>query len=506
MNETLPFTKMKVSSMRHLQRFITGVILLAAAGCAVGPDFKQPATKTPAAWSGLDVFGRQQTSTAVAGSAALAAWWSIFNDPALTGLVEKALAANLDLKIAEARVRQARASWGTAFAGLWPSVNSSSSYTRSHESPSSTAGATTGSSGSGTTGSKPHEIRTDLFQAGLDAAWELDIFGGTRRNVEAADADLQAAEENRRSVLVSLAAEVGTTYISLRGYQQQLVIARKNLESQLHSAGITRKRYEAGLANALDTANAEALAASTQSTIPILESAERQAIYSLSVLLAREPAALQAELAPEAPIPQVPQQVAVGVPSELLRRRPDVRSAEAQLHAATARVGVAVADFFPKFSLIGSFGLRGSEWQTLGNRDNHVWSGGPGVTWNIFDAGRTISNLKLQKAVQDETLAAYEKAVLSALKDVDSALVAYAKEQEHLTALTSAVTNGRKAVDLSMQLYTVGRSDYLSVLIAQRALFAYEDAWVQSSRNLDVNLVALYKALGGGWEENKPTL
>jgi NodT family efflux transporter outer membrane factor (OMF) lipoprotein len=439
---------------------------------------------------------------ATAGPAALAAWWSIFNDPALTGLVEEALAANLDLKIAEARVRQARAAWGTAFAGLWPSVNSSASYTRSHESPPSTTGTTGASGGAGASASKPHEVRTDLFQAGLDAAWELDIFGGTRRTVEAADADLQAAEENHRAVLVSLAAEVGTTYISLRGYQQQLAIARKNLASQIRTAGITRKRYEAGFANALDTANAEALAASTQSQIPLLESAVRQSIYSLSILLAREPAALEAELAPEAPVPQMPQQVAVGVPSELLRRRPDVRNAEAQLHAATARVGVAVAEFFPKFSLIGSFGLRGDEWQTLGKRDNHVWSGGPGVTWNIFDAGRTISNLKLQNAVKDETLAAYEKAVLTALKDVDSALIAYAKEQEHLTALTDAVTNGRKAVDLSMQLYSVGRSDYLNVLISQRALFAYEDAWVQSSSKLGVDLIALYKALGGGWEEN----
>jgi NodT family efflux transporter outer membrane factor (OMF) lipoprotein len=414
----------------------------------------------------------------------------------LTGLVGKALAANLDLKIAEARVRQARAAQGVAFAGLWPSLNSSADYTRSHASPAEAEGA------AGIAASTPREVRTDLFRTGLDAAWELDIFGGTRRSVEAADADLQSAEDNRRSVLVSLAAEVGTTYISLRGYQQQLVIARQNLASQLRTAGITRKRYEAGFANGLDTANAEALAASTQSLIPLLESAERQAIYSLSVLLAREPAALQAELAPAGQLPQVPQQVAAGVPSELLRRRPDVRRAEAQLHAATARVGVAVAEFFPRFSLVGSFGLRGDEWQTLGSRDNHVWSGGPGVTWNIFDAGSMVSNLKLQKAVQEETLAAYENAVLAALKDVDSALVAYAKEQEHLTALTSAVTNGRKAVDLSMQLYTVGRSDYLSVLIAQRALFAYEDAWVQSSRNLDVNLVALYKALGGGWEES----
>ncbi len=349
--------------MRLIQTVISVVLVLAAAGCAVGPDFKQPDTETPAAWSSLDAFGKPQASTAIAGPAALAAWWSIFNDPALTGLVEKALAANLDLKIAEARVRQARAARGTAFAGLWPSLNSSASYLRSHE---SSPGASDTAMGTGATA--PGQVRTDLFQAGLDAAWELDIFGGTRRSIEAADADLLAAEDNRRSVLVSLAAEVGTTYISLRGYQQQLAIARKNLASQLRTAGITRKRYEAGFANALDTANAEALAASTQSQIPLLESAERQAIYSLSVLLAREPAALQLELSPEAPLPQVPQQVAVGVPSELLRRRPDVRSAEAQLHAATARVGVAVADFFPRFSLAGSFGLRGDEWQTLGSR------------------------------------------------------------------------------------------------------------------------------------------
>ena len=482
--------------MPYIKTALLAVTLLLSAGCAVGPDFKQPSTKTPAAWSGLDVFGKQQTSTATAGPAQLAAWWSIFNDPTLTSLAEQALAANLDLKIAEARVRQARAAKGIAFAGLWPSVNGSSSYTRSHQ-------TLPGSSGSGTTATKPTEVNTDLFQAGLDAAWELDIFGGVRRSVEAAQADVQTAEENRRGVLISLAAEVGTTYLSLRGYQQQLIIARKNLESQLRTAAITRKRYEAGLANALDTANAEALAASTQSTIPLLEASARQAIYSLSVLLAREPAALEAQLAPEAPLPQLPQQVAVGVPSELLRRRPDVRSAEAQLHAATARVGVAVAEFFPKFSLTGSFGLQADKWQTLGNSDNRIWSGGPGVSWNIFNAGATLSNLRQQKAVQEETIAAYESAVLAALKDVDSALVAYAKEQEHFSALTDAVTSGRKAVDLSMKLYTVGRSDYLSVLIAQRALFAYEDAWVVSSRNLGTNLVALYKALGGGWEEKQ---
>ncbi len=502
--------------MLHVKKYIVVcVLLLAAAGCAVGPDFKQPNAKMPAVWSGLDSFGQQQASTAVAGPTSLAAWWSIFNDPILSGLVEKALAANHDLKIAEARVRQARAERTIAAAGLWPSLDASGSYRRTGSRTSaSSAGASSQQTGvtgtaTGTTPStgtqdtatgKSVAVRQDLYQVGLDASWELDIFGGTRRSVEAANASIQAAEEDRRDVMVTLIGEVGTTYLNLRGFQQQIAIAKKNLAAQEHTAEITRKRHEAGLANGLDMANAQGQAASTRSQIPLLEAGARQAIYSLGVLLGSEPASLDAELSPVAPIPVPPAEIPVGLPSDLLRRRPDVRRAEAQLHAATANIGVATADLFPKFSLTGASGLKGDEWHTLGNRNNRTWSVGPSVTWPVFAAGRILANVKVQNALQEQAVATYEKTVLTSLKDVESALVAFAKEQQRYAALTDAVENGRNAVDIATRLYTVGLSDFLNVLIAQRTLFAYEDAWVQSTSSLTTDLIALYKALGGGWE------
>jgi NodT family efflux transporter outer membrane factor (OMF) lipoprotein len=426
----------------------------------------------------------------------------VFNDPLLTALIEKALCANLDLKIAEARVRQARAARAIASAGLWPNADASGSYRRIHteQSSSGSSADTSGDGGMNSSVSNSRSFYQDLYQAGLDAAWEIDIFGGVRRGVEAADADMRSAVEDHRDVLISLIAEVGTTYTSLRGYQQQIAIARKNLQAQQHTANITRKRYEAGMANGLDTANAEALAAATRAQIPVLEAAARQSIYSLSVLLAREPAALEQELSEAAPLPAAPPEIPVGLPSDLLRRRPDIRRAEAQLQAATARIGVATADLFPKFSLTGSIARTGDELHRLGTGDNHAWSWGPTISWPVFDAGRIRANIKVQNALQEQALASYEQTVLIALKDVESALVAFGKEQEHYAALTQAVTSGRKAVDIAMLQYTVGRSGFLDVLIAQRALYAYEDAWVQSSRSLATNVIALYKALGGGWE------
>jgi multidrug efflux system outer membrane protein len=489
----------KDALMQDIRTALLVGALIMYAGCAVGPDFKSPDKKLPSAWAGIDTASARQPSAAVARPPEYIAWWQTFNDPILTGLVEQALAANLDLKIAESRVRQARAARTIAAAALWPQLDAGGSYTRSHQGQQSAEGSgTTGAAGASMgTG---HEQRIDLFQAGLDATWELDIFGGTRRSVEAATADIQAADEDRRDIMVTLIGEVGTTYVSLRGFQQQIAIAQENLAAQEHTAQITRKRYEAGLANGLDMANAWGQAAATRAQIPVFETAAQQAIYSLSVLLAREPAALVAELDPAGPIPAEPAEVPVGLPSDLLRRRPDIRRAEAGLHAATANIGVATADLFPKFTLTGSFGERGAEWQTLGNRNNHVWSVGPSITWPVFAAGRITANIQVQNELQKQALATYDKTVLTALKDVESALVAYANEQRHHAALTDAVANGRKAVDISTLLYTVGRSDFLNVLVSQRALFSYEDALVLSSRNLATDLVALYKALGGGWE------
>ena len=295
---------------------------------------------------------------------------------------------------------------------------------------------------------------------------------------------------------------MGSNYINLRGFQQQLDIARKNLESQKHNADIIQKRHDAGFAGGLDVANARAQVATTEATIPILESSARAAIYSLGVLLGREPAALEKDLIKEGPIPPTPPEVPVGLPSDLLRRRPDIRRAEAQLHAATARIGVATADLFPKFSLTGSFGFSSNDLTKLGNlAHSKFWSFGPSVTWPIFAGGRIWWNVKVQDALAEQALLTYKKTVLTALQDVETALVAYAKQQETRKSLAEAVVQNRKAVELSMMLYLAGKSDFLNVIIAQRALFTTEDALAQSIRTVDTNLIALYKALGGGWEQ-----
>jgi outer membrane protein, multidrug efflux system len=471
-------------------------VMLLLAGCAVGPDFRRPQTAVPPAWSNLSSGEGTATSVATPQPPSLVEWWKNFDDPLLSSLVERAIATNLDLRQAEARIRQARSTRGIAVSGLFPEIDASTSYSRSRNS-----SASFGSSGSTDLQAAPAAYPKELFQAGLDAAWEIDIFGGVRRSVEATQANLQAAVEDRRDVMVSLVAEVGVNYVNLRGFQQQIVIARQNLAAQKHTAMITNKRFAAGFVSGLDAANANALVATTESQIPLLESSAQAAIYNLSVLLALQPAALAQELSSDRPIPTTPPEVPVGLPSDLIRRRPDIRRAEAQLHAATANIGVATADLFPKFSLTGSFGFMSSDLGSLSTWSNRFWSYGPSVTWPIFTAGRIRWNIELQKAITEQDLAAYEQTILTALKDVETALVAYAKEQERIRSLGVAVANNRKAVDLSTRLYVAGKSDFLNVLVAQRSLNSTEDALVQSTRSLATDLIALYKALGGGWED-----
>ena len=480
--------------------------LLAVAGCAVGPNYHPPETKVPTYWDGQNVVTPAQPSKTNINPVELVEWWTAFKDPTLSSLVETAVRANLDVRLAEARIRQARAARWVAGAPLWPQVDATVLYDRSHT-PSAavdTAGGGVAVSGSGGSAGGAPPFR-ELFQAGLDASWELDVFGGTRRNLEAATADLQAAVEDRRDVLVTLVGDVGSNYINLRGFQQQIDIAKKNLEAQKHTADIIQKRHDAGFVGGLDVANAKAQVATTAATIPLFESSARAAIYSLGVLLGREPAALEKELAKAAPIPPTPLEIPVGLPSELLRRRPDIRRAEAQIHAATARIGVATADLFPRFFLTGSFGVTTSDVTKIGSlANNKFWSFGPSVTWPIFAGGRIYWNIKIQDALQEQALLTYEKTVLTALKDVETALVAYAKQQETRKSLSAAVVENRRAVDLATQLYLAGRSDFLNVTTAQRNLFVTEDALSQSTRTVDTNLVALYKALGGGWEQVGP--
>lgn len=467
-----------------MKRFIVSIlaaVALLAAGCIVGPNYKAPKVAVPGQYTGVAA-DQGNASITTQDAADLSQWWNNFRDPNLDSLIGQALQSNLTLQQAQTRILQARESGIIAKSGLYPVVSSSGSNT------------TSGSNGSGGTGTR------NLFQAGLDSSWELDFFGGIRRNIESADAKIQSAIEDSRDVAVTLTSEVALNYTQLRGFQQQLTIARKNLDLQQKTAEITRKRFEVGFASGLDVANANAQVATTQSLIPQLEASAQQTIYNISVLLGREPAALLAELSPQGEIPISPPVVPVGLPSDLLQRRPDIRRAEADLHSATAQIGVAKAELFPRFNLSGSVGVQALTTGALGTLASNFWSFGPAVTFPVFNAGRLRANVRLQTDIQQEVLLGYQQTVLNALKDVETALIAYAKDQEQRTYLLSAVKSNQRAVDLSTQAYTAGQVDFLNVLTAQRNLFVSEDALVRSDSTIASDLISLYKALGGGWK------
>jgi multidrug efflux system outer membrane protein len=470
---------------RRSLTLILSLCLAILSGCMVGPNFKRPQPTMPDDWA----LATAELQPVTPAEEELARWWTLFDDPTLDSLIEHAVESNLDLKQAEARIRQARAARGVVASGIGPMVDASGAYQRR-------------GSGGGTNGKSESNI-SNQYQAGFDAGWELDIFGGVRRAIEAADSDLQAARETHRDVLVTLTAEVTRNYIDLRAFQERIVIARQNLETQKHSAALTRLRFQAGFVGTLDVANADAQVATTTSQIPLLEASARQTIYSLSVLLGRDPAALIRELSPAAAIPLASPSIPLGVPSDLLRRRPDIRRAEAEIHAATARIGVATADLFPRFTISGSAGVSASDFSSWFDWASRIWSFGPSMSWNLFSMGRTRSNIEQQRALQDQSLITYQQTVLAALQEVENALIASAKEEEHRRALREAVGANRKAVELATTLYTRGQTDFLNVLNAQRSLYATEDALIQSTGNVSTDLVAIFKALGGGWSEGQ---
>lgn len=456
--------------------------MLLIVGCAVGPKYRPPKVSVPESW------GESQKNAAFNHADPIVQWWKTFNDPVLDSLITRAVESNLDLRVAEARIREARFQSGVVSSELWPSVETSVAYSRSRRS-------------QGISIIPPNaRLKRNLYQAGFDASWEIDLFGGKRRAIEAARADIDAAVENRHDVLVTLLAEVARNYIEVRGLQRRLEIVRNNVRVQQETIDITRARFEAGLSSELDAVQAEALLATTQSQIPTLENSTKQTIHRIGILLGQKPDALQTELTKGAPIPSAPAMVPVGLPSDLLRRRPDVRRAEWELAAATARIGVATADFFPKFSLTGDFGLQTEDLNVFSLTQSRYWSFGPTIRWPIFQAGRIRANVKVQNARQERLLVSYEKAVLTALEDVENALVTFAGEQVRHKNLTEAVNANRRAVELAGELFTRGLANFLNVLDAERSLYTSEDNLIQSERTVSLNLVILYKALGGGWE------
>jgi NodT family efflux transporter outer membrane factor (OMF) lipoprotein len=470
--------------------------VFAASWPKVGPKYEPPKAAVP------ESFHQQAGAAGISTETAVANWWTTLGDPELTALIERAVSANLDLKVASSRVLEARATRRVTRSDLLPSVSSSNNIERTRGG--LTQGLFNTNAGPSGQSSLLTPFETSVYQFGFDASWEIDFFGGHRRALEAATADLAAIGEARRDTLVSLLAEVARNYSELRGYQRRIDITNRNIELQQDSLNLTRARADAGLGTQFDVERQAAQLDSTRALVPSLEAAQIQTIHRLGVLLGEEPGTLLEELTQVKPLPTVPPSVPVGLPGDLLKRRPDIREAESRVAAETARVGVARADLFPKILLTGAAGRQATEPSGLTLGAGNFFSIGPAITMPIFTAGKIRGNIEAQKQRLDQALTQYQGTVLRSLEETENALVAYGHEKDREEKLVASVEASRQATLLANELYTRGLSDFLSVLDAQRQQLVAEDDLAQSDTIVLTDLVALYKALGGGWDVVSP--
>ena len=446
----------------------------------VGPDYQAPTPDVPAGWTRLDPTARPVARAETPGD--LSQWWQRLNDPLLSGLIDEALQASPDLRTAQARLREARARRTVAAAGQYPNVTASGGASRSQSSEEVGSGET-----------------RNFFSAGFDASWELDVFGGVRRSVEAAEADLASSLASLEDTRVSLASEVALNYVEVRTRQILLDIARDNLASQSETLQLTEWRAQAGLVSSQDVEQARSNREQTRAQIPLLETSLAETEHALDILLGRTPGTLHARLAAPRELPVLPDQIAVGIPADTLRQRPDVRAAERRLAAETARVGVAEAARYPSFNLSGSIGLEALTFGALGSSDAVASSLFAGIAGPLFDAGRLRAQVEIQDAVREQAQVAYEQTVLVALLDVENALVALVRNRERVEALASAVESVRNAAQLARQRYSAGLIDFQSVLDSERSVLLLEESLASARANGVQALIRLYKALGGGW-------
>lgn len=478
-------------------RLATKLALLTSAawlsGCVVGPDYVPPKTDAPARWSAAPA--------ATGTDLRLADWWKSFRDPVLDGLIEEAVRSNLDVRLAAARIREARALRRATIAAGLPSFDARGAASRRRNSTNfsqQSGGAGNPGGGFGIGG----QI-IDIFQMGFDAQWELDFFGGVQRAMEAADAHLEAEEEGRRNALVSLLGDIARHYIELRANQQMRATALANLRSQEDTLALIRLRRQAGLASELEVAQAEAQTATVRAQAPVYETAARQAIHALSVLLGQPPGRAAGRLEREGPVPESDAPGLADLPSELLRRRPDIRRAERRLAAANADIGAAVAELYPKINLSAFLGLQNTritDFTPIGKS----WSMASSISMPLFNWGRLQANVKTKEALHEQAFVGYRATVLNAFKEVEDALIAHAQERERSGTLRQAVEAQNLALRLAQERYEKGLSAYLDVLEAQRGLLLAQREAIDGQARQSLQLAALYKALGGGWSVAEP--
>ena len=466
---------------------VAAASLLITAGCLhpVGPAYKAPVPPVPDAWSSGIAEGLEK------GKPNLEEWWKTLNDPVLEDMIQRARTSNLTVKQTLSVVREARFRRGVVAIGLQPNVDLSTSYARTKPSPNMPPYAFI----------QPPDLRqtngVNLYQFGFDMAWEIDIFGGIRRQIEAASAGLGATVENYRDVLVSLLGEVGSTYVDIRTLQQRIAYAETNVRTQRETLDIVRARYEAGLVGQLDVEQAESNLAYTESTLPPLRQGLAAARNRMAVLLGQSPNSLPAELNRPSPLPAPPPQLGVGLPVNLLRQRPDVRRAERNLASQVAGIGVATADLYPHLGLGGNLSWETVDFENPGK--SLTYTVGPYFKWNVFNRRRIKGNIHGQEEVAEQALLSYQQSVLLALAEVESTMVAYREERERYAGLTRAVGATVKATDLVKTLYTSGLIDFQNVLDTERFLATQQDQLASSEGQVLKDLIALYKGLGGGW-------
>ncbi|CAI8898263.1 outer membrane protein, multidrug efflux system [Pseudomonas sp. IT-P12] len=483
-------TKSGAQRWRQPPLALSALLVMSLSACTVGPDFQKPHPQQIAEWS-------KPPSTAESQAVAQTMderWWEVFRDAKLSALMQRALTDNLDLKRASSRLQQSRAVRQVVTAERYPNTAATAGYGRKRNS----------GEGLSDPSGKQGNSAFNLWDAGFSASWELDFWGRVRRETEAADATLEIAENDQRGVLLSVQAETAQDYIQLRGVQSTRAVTEQNLDVARHSLKLSRLRLAEGVATDLDVAEAAAQVAAIESRLPALEQRQAQLINALSLLMGEPPQALQAELSADAPIPQTPRQVAIGLPSQLAERRPDIRQAEARLHATTANIGVAKGDFYPRITLSGNIGSQAMQLSDFGSWGSRAFSIGPQLSLPLFDGGRLRGVLDLREAQQQEAAIAYQQTVLQAWHEIDDQLTAYNASQLRRDSLAEAVRQNQIALQTAKQQYVEGVVDFVNVLTVQADLLATQQQWVESSTGVSLAMIGLYKALGGGWESVYP--